>query len=129
VQFVDEGTDYSGKELPGIPKQVFSLAVSAEPVRSFVFNYTYLYSGRQYINDNNTIIYPGHQLSNLSLSHEFTLSQRLSIKTEAGIRNIFDRRYAGMLLINAPSFGGSQPRYYYPGEPRSLYFGMQFRFI
>jgi iron complex outermembrane recepter protein len=26
-----------------------------------------------------------------------------------------------MLAVNAPAFGSSQPRYYYPGNPRNYY--------
>mgnify|MGYP000571665588 CR=1 FL=1 len=38
--------------------------------------------------------------------------------------NIFNEKYASMLLINASGFGGSAPRYYYPGEPNNYYAGL-----
>ena len=36
----------------------------------------------------------------------------------------FNEKYASMLLINASGFGGSAPRYYYPGEPNNYYAGL-----
>jgi iron complex outermembrane receptor protein len=38
-----------------------------------------------------------------------------------GINNVFNQSHASMILINAPSFGGTPPRYYYPGMPRNFY--------
>ena len=50
------------------------------------------------------------------------------MKFYGGIRNLFDAHYASMILINAPSFGGQPPRYYYPGTPRYFYLGLRFAF-
>jgi len=47
----------------------------------------------------------------------------------AGINNITDQHYASMLLINAVGFGGSQPRYYYPGAPRNYYGGFTLKYL
>jgi iron complex outermembrane receptor protein len=32
------------------------------------------------------------------------------------------------LLINASSFGGNSPRYYYPGEPVNFYSGIRLKY-
>jgi iron complex outermembrane receptor protein len=45
-----------------------------------------------------------------------------------GINNLFDTTYASMILINAGSFGGSQPRYYYPGLPRNIFGGVKINY-
>ena len=42
-----------------------------------------------------------------------------------GINNIMNEKYASMILINASSFGGRPPRYYYPGLSRHFYFGIR----
>ena len=46
---------------------------------------------------------------------------RLRLGIKGGIENIFDVHYASMLAVNAPSFNGVPPRYYYPGNPRNFY--------
>jgi iron complex outermembrane receptor protein len=33
-----------------------------------------------------------------------------------------------MMIVNAKGFGGSEPRYYYPGLPRNFFMGLQYRF-
>ena len=34
-----------------------------------------------------------------------------------------------MLLINASSFGGAPPRYFYPGLPRNYYSGLSIKYL
>ena len=45
----------------------------------------------------------------------------------AGIRNLFNEKYASMILVNAQALGGNAPRYYYPGEPVNFYAGMKIK--
>ena len=47
--------------------------------------------------------------------------KRFKFELKAGIQNIFDVHYASMLAVNAPAFGGNNPRYYYPGNPRNYF--------
>ena len=51
-----------------------------------------------------------------------------SIRIYGGIRNLFNTRYSSMILVNAPSFGGAEPRYYYPGNPRQFHVGATLHF-
>jgi iron complex outermembrane receptor protein len=52
-----------------------------------------------------------------------------TMELKAGVQNIFDVHYASMLAVNAPSFGGRAPRYYYPGNPRNFYVTLVFALV
>ena len=38
--------------------------------------------------------------------------------------NLFDKKYASGIVINARGFGGMDPRYYYPGLPRNYFISL-----
>ena len=125
TSFIDDGTDYSGNALPGIPAQV----IHARLVSAFRNNLNIVlesnYSGSQYMNDANTEVYDGHLLANARVSYRI-IPERLpfSIRLNSGVNNLFNTSYASMILVNAPSFGGAPPRYYYPGMPRHAFVGI-----
>jgi iron complex outermembrane receptor protein len=123
--FVDDGTDYSGNELPGIPRQVLNTTLQGH-LGEFSLEFQYIFTGRQWMDDANSLEYESYQLGHLQLSwtHGFEASP-FQLKLYGGVRNLGDRHYASMILINAPSFGGRNPRYYYPGSPRLFYLGLQ----
>jgi len=54
--------------------------------------------------------------------------KKISLDLFVGLNNIFDEKYAAMLLINATSFGTAKPRYYYPGEPVNYYAGINIKY-
>jgi iron complex outermembrane receptor protein len=84
------------------------------------------YSGSQWMDDGNRQLYDGHHITNLKLSYELQIaSSPMHLSVQGGIRNLFDVQYASMILINAPSFGGNAPRYYYPGLPRQFHLGLK----
>lgn len=125
TSFIDDGTDYSGKALPGIPAQV----VHARIVSSFRESLTLVvegnYSGNQYMNDANTEVYDGHLLANARVSYRIDPKKLpFGIRFSGGINNLLNTSYASMILVNAPSFGGNAPRYYYPGLPRNVFVGV-----
>ena len=125
TSFVDDGTDYSGKALPGIPAQVIHtrLRTSFRENLNVVLEWTW--SGNQYMNDANTESYNGHMLTNARGSYRITSPQLpFSISLNGGVNNLFDASYASMVLVNAPSFGSAAPRYYYPGTPRHAFIGI-----
>jgi iron complex outermembrane receptor protein len=126
--FVDEGVDYSGNELPGIPRQELSTILTGR-FGSAGISIQHQYTGSQWMNDANSHLYEGYQLMHVKLSWQqsFTSSPFL-LTLHCGIRNLLDAHYASMILINAPSFGGNDPRYYYPGSPRQFHLGIRLTF-
>ncbi len=89
------------------------------------FNIDYRRVGKQFINDANTKEYKQYQLVHAKLKYEYKDPDRIfGFKIYTEVKNIFDLKHASMILVNAPSFGGRAPRYYYPGLPRMIFFGV-----
>lgn len=123
TDFVDDGIDYTGNELPGIPSQILNSMLSAA-WRGLDAMLRYQYYGSQWMNDLNSQKYDGHQLFFLQAAWKFNIPGGLfGIRIHGGIKNIFNTLYSSMILVNAPSFGGREPRYYYPGNPREFHLG------
>jgi iron complex outermembrane receptor protein len=126
-EFTSDGIDYKGKMLPGIPSQKLQadLTVFWGGAEAGVI---YRYTGRQWMNDANESYYPGYHLVDVKIQYGFKLgSLPLGLDLYVGIRNLFNRHHASMILVNAPSFEGEPPRYYYPGQPRHFYIGLRLR--
>lgn len=128
VDFVDDGADYSGNILPGIPVQEIRGELTGS-IADFHLSFQHSYTGRQWMNDANDQLYEGYHLSHLRLSWTLRIpSSPFQVVCNAGIRNLFNVHHASMILINAPSFGASAPRYYYPGSPRQFHLGLRFTY-
>jgi len=128
IDFTDDGTSYDGNQLPGIPEQTLQHQFTWNPFpRIEIATQLYL-AGEQYLNDLNTDKYEGYLLGNLRLSAEMLKSTTATLQFYAGINNFTNANYASMLVVNAKGFGGSEPRYYYPGSPRNFFLGIQYNF-
>lgn len=128
LEFIDDGIDYSGKILPGIPRQKLNSILSVK-LRSVQMKLNYQFNGSQWLNDANAQRYDGYNLLNFQISWKIDIPDRFSIiELKGGIRNLTGTRYASMILINAPAFGGNEPRYYYPGLPRQFHLGISINF-
>ena len=123
--FVSDGIDYAGKELPGIPSINSHVDLQTRLFKKLQLNALYSFSGSQYLNDANSASTNNWQTLNLRAAYTLTIAKKFDIECIAAINNIFDERYASMVLINAPSFGGRAPRYYYPGMPRNVLFTLK----
>jgi iron complex outermembrane receptor protein len=125
VDFTDLEINYDGNHLPGIPEYHWHNALSLKYQEKYSLHLDHSITGRQYMTDDNALTYKGHQITNLSASARFGKLHKSHIVFSTGVRNLFDIHYASMILINASSFGGSSPRYYYPGAPRNFYVSIQ----
>lgn len=126
VKFEDEGIDYAGNELPGIPAQTLSVGIKWNPLKTVTLNVHQSYFGNQFLNDANTESYSGVYLLNLNLKFQLNIQPRLLADLTFGVNNAFNKNYASMILVNAPTFGSQQPRYYYPGVPQNWYLAISF---
>lgn len=127
--FIDNDIDYKNKTLPGIP--VFNISTTLELKYSFglYLNLNNNSFGKQYLDDANSDFYGAYQVTHLKFGYKWSFDKkRKSLNFHFGINNLFDKRYASMILVNAPSFGGRLPRYYYPGRPRYFQGGVSFAF-
>jgi len=118
AEFVDNGNDYSGNKLTGTPSSTTNWMLETTHAKGFFLNLHYQTVGRMPILDNNTLYSKAYQLANLMAGYEKSF-KNLSVSLSSGIQNVFNTRYASMILINALAVGTQAPRYYYPGLPRN----------
>nr|WP_319509819.1 TonB-dependent receptor [uncultured Draconibacterium sp.] len=118
--FVNMGTDYSGNLLPGTAKETFSVGTNLIPINNLSISGWYRYNGKMPVDDANSTFSDAFGLTNVEISYKGKKGN-FKFDVRGGVQNIFDIHYASMLAVNAPSFGGNPPRYYYPGNPRNFY--------
>ena len=128
IHFIDDSNTYNGNQLPGIPDQSLYLRLTWKPMELLEIVTDVQYAGEQYLDDGNILVNPGYFLSNIKATSQFQLKKKGTINLYAGINNITSTHYASMVVVNALGLGNTEPRYYYPGLPRHLYAGVQFRF-
>lgn len=128
VEFEDDGQVFNGNELPGIPRQMGQISLVWKPMEFIQANIQMQYTGKQYVNDQNTLDYNGYFLGNIKVQTAFKTKKNNMIEIFTGLNNITNIHYASMLVVNALGFGASEPRYYYPGLPRNVYFGFGLQF-
>jgi iron complex outermembrane receptor protein len=117
--FVDGTNDYSGNDLTGSPKQRFNLALDSNWKQTLRLLVQYQYNGKIPLRDDNSIYADAWQVVNVTANYRKRWNQ-LEFNCTASVLNLLDEHYASMLLINASSFNGQQPRYYYPAMPRNF---------
>ena len=80
------------------------------------------------LRDDNMLSSNKYQLVNSIAGYNFKINDSFSAKLFITANNIFNEKYASMLLINASSFGNSKPRYYYPGNPSNFNTGIHLNY-
>jgi iron complex outermembrane receptor protein len=58
-------------------------------------------------------------------AYSFSIWKKLQATFQFGIQNSLNEKYVASLLPNAVGFGNVAPRYFYPGQPRNYYGGLQ----
>ncbi|HAM11402.1 MAG: hypothetical protein A2X05_12895 [Bacteroidetes bacterium GWE2_41_25] len=128
IEFTDGGNNYDGNILPGIPHHSVALQFRWAALPMLEISTHLQYTGKQYLNDSNSLDYPGYFLSNIKINSQFFQNKRFPFQFYVGINNLSDTHYASMLIVNAIGFNNVEPRYYYPGLPRNFYGGIQIQF-
>lgn len=126
--FVELEQDFSGNQLPGVPKFTFNSRLNLETNIGLYAFLTYNYVGEIAMRDDNTKYADKYQLIHTKLGYKILLNKNFQLDVYFGINNLFDEKYASMLLINATGFGSSAPRYYYPAEPINYYSGINLKY-
>lgn len=128
-EFVDDSTDFSGNDLTGVPKDIFNAGIDFDFSFGLYGNINYQYVGSMPITDSNSLYSDSYNLTNFKMGYQSNLSKSLKFNIFLGINNIFNSHYASQILINASGFGGSAPRYYYPGYPVNYFTGFNINYI
>lgn len=122
--FIDNTENYSGNNLTGVPKFTYNSTLNFDTRQGLYGLINFTNTGEIPIRDDNTIYADNYQLLNAKIGYHSSGSKMFVFDIFLGFNNIFNEKYASMLLINAGSFGGNAPRYYYPGEPDNYYAGV-----
>lgn len=124
LDFRDGEEDFSGNELTGVPDKKLSWTFQYARAIGLYFQTQVFHLGRMPINDANSLHSDAYTSWNASLGFNRQIKPHWGLQLAFGCQNITDENYASSILINATGFGGSEPRYYYPGPPRSFYFSI-----
>lgn len=125
-EFVDEAIDFAGKYLPGVAPHHLTVGINWRWKWGLYGNLQYRFLDKMPMTDANDLYVDGYQVLNGKLGIERQLLRKLSVNLYGGVNNIFDEKYASMILINATAFGNNEPRYYYPALPINFYGGLVF---
>ncbi|MFT3752024.1 MAG: TonB-dependent receptor [Paludibacter sp.] len=123
-EFTSDNRNFNNNTLPGIPDMNVHVDLEAYLFKKLQLNAIYTYTGKQYLNDENSRQTQSWQTVNLRAAYTLRIFSKYEIRFIASVNNIFDEKYASMVLINAPSFSGNPPRYYYPALPRNFLFSL-----
>ncbi len=126
-KFVDLGENYSGNTIPGAPEYMISPGTELG-YKNLTANINFQAFGEMALNDANSGYTAPYQLLNLKLDYYWSLGPKLDLNFNFGINNILNEKYASSIVTNAVGFGGSAPRYYYPGNPRNFFGGVRLNF-
>ncbi|MEC8832929.1 MAG: TonB-dependent receptor [Bacteroidota bacterium] len=129
VEFIDEDNDYSGNPLTGVPKHRLSSGIDFRHSNGLQLNLAHQFVDEIPMTDANSISSDSFNVFHAKLGYRTSLSSQISLGLNVGINNVFDSNYAQSVLINAVGFGGAQPRYYYPGNGRNYFGGIQLNYV
>lgn len=128
IDFVDGDDDFSGNDLTGVPDKKITAGILATHRSGIYLNMNFRHIGSQPITDANTLYSDTYNVTDVKAGFKKSISEALEIEVAAGINNLANEQYASSILINASSFGGSEPRYFYPGLNRNYFGTLQLRY-
>lgn len=120
-EFVDNGNDFSGNKLTGVPANTASAGFTLNTNSGFYFSADFQFTDKIPMNDSNANFSDSYSLLNLKSGYQFEILSNLTTHLDAGIINVMNEKYASMILTNATGVGNAQPRFYYPGLPINYY--------
>ncbi len=129
TDFIDQGIDYSGSYLPGIPDRVFNAGIYGALQGGLYTVINFRNVGKMPMNDKNSLYSDSYRLTGITGGLKRKLSDNFKADIWISVQNIFNEKYASMILVNAPSFNNRPPRYYYPGNPVNYSAGIKVSYL
>jgi len=118
-EFIDDNAnDFSGNQLPGLPKQFGYLGFNYAADNGFSSVFEFVYSGDLYANNANSVKVSSYTTANLRFNFELETGN-WTFRPYAGVNNLFDEDYNNNIRINA--FGS---RFFEPAPGRHVYVGV-----
>jgi len=121
VEFIDEGEDFSGNPLTGVPKQRRTAGIQLRFLENFYWNTTHQHVSEIPLTNAADLYSDPFSVFNTRMGYLKKLSDHFTLGLDIGVNNILDKVYAQSVLINTQGFGGNEPRYFYPGDERNFY--------
>lgn len=122
-EFTSDNANIKNNKLPGVPDSRIFASVLFKLKEHFFIEPEFYRNGKMAMTDDNSLYYEGYSLFNIKTGYSQKL-KKLNLRLSASANNLFDKKYASMILINAPATNNRAPRYYYPGLPRNFYFSL-----
>lgn len=125
VEFIDEGDDFSGNPLTGVPEQRRTAGIQMRFFEQFYWNITHQHVSEIPLTNATDLYSDPFTVFNTRLGYLKKLSEHFTLGIDFGVNNLLDEVYAQSVLINTQGFGGREPRYFYPGDERNYYGGLR----
>lgn len=125
LDFKDGDNDYSGNELTGTAPHHLNVGLDYEHRGGIYGNVNFKYLSAFPIRDDNSIYSEPYSLLNTKIGWRSGTGRHWQWDIFGGLNNVLNTDYASSVLINAGSFGGNAPRYYYPGLPLHWFAGAE----
>ena len=122
--FNNNDIDYSQNKLTGVPTHTTNSKVKIN-FKNYLAQMSLQNVGKIPMNDSNELFSDAYSVINFKISKLFSF-KNFDMNISSGINNLFDKKYASGIVINARGFGGREPRYYYPGLPRNYFISLTF---
>ena len=112
--------DFSGKEMKQAPRVIANTRLDYKPalLKGGLVELEWVRLGSYWLDDANTEKYGGHDLLNVRASYRFSPQWEIYAK----LLNVADKLYA-----ESASKGGSDPAQFAPGQPRTFFAGLIYR--
>jgi len=114
VDYLSGANDFGGKVIPGIPAHRLQAAVRLQKEASFAVLESEAAS-KTWVDDANTFRAPGYFAANARAGSGIGLA-RVRAWVTAGVQNIFARRYASSIVVNA-----ARGKYFEPALQRAFF--------
>lgn len=108
---------FDGNEIPGTPRHRAQAAVTVSSNSGFVV-FEAEAAGSSFLNDGNSERSPGYEVAHIRAGSK-ALFRNPIVSLTVGAQNVFDRRYAPSVAVNA-----ARGRYFEPAPPRSVFVGV-----
>ena len=106
-----------------------NLGVDIKTDNGFDFFANFRSVGELPLDDANSGFTDQYNLLNFKTSYSFKIYKALELNIYGGVNNALNEHYAASIVTNAVGFGSQSPRYYYPGNPRNYYGGIQLSYL
>jgi iron complex outermembrane receptor protein len=122
--FIKGTDDFSGKTVPSVPANTFSLLADIQSGYGLYSNATYYIASKIFLNDANTAVAHAYHLLGWRLGWKKTWMKKYKLNFYAGADNLLDENYSLGNDINAAA-----NRFYNAAPRRNYYVGLSFQWI